>query len=788
MMTGIPRRSLLAGGVAIGALTLASGALTGIPVARASDALRQRWCDILTGGPALDLSIPAVRAAVDDLDGKVERYRTTLVREDGRTRVFGDLALDPKSDSAAVTRTFVQLRDMAVAWRTPGSRFHNDQAVLTDTLEGLATARYIAYRPVYVAWKNWWDREIGSSIPLADCLVLLHDQMPGDTRAWYVDALRYFVADPWYFLLGNSRKLSTGANRVDLCRAVMIEGIASDNADRIARAASGLPITCAYVAEGDGFGADGSFIQHQVHPYTGGYGTTLLSGLSKLIPLMAGTEWELDLSGPTGNLFDSVERTFAPVIHDGRMMSYVRGRAVSRADAGEHSNTSTAIHAILDLSKTSGLDEATVNRWRSICRGWIERAKAYDFAATTDLGRIAAIAQLINSDTAAEPEPDGSVIFTRAARSAHRRDGWALAVSMASDRIARYECINNENLKGFHTGAGMSYLYDGDNAQFTDAFWATVDPYRLPGTTVDSTPLADAAGQTTTTDFAWAGGPVLDGYSAPGMMLQSAETNLVGRKSWFCLDEYVIAVGSGITGGAGQPVSTVIENRNLHETGANTLLINGEEWLADLDEADARSDATWAHLDGVAGYLIGSGQRLLGERKERTGSWRDIRANGDPTPIDRRYLSLVLDHGTDPTAAGYRYVVVPGASATRTAELAANPDHAVLADDENCHAVRQPDTGITMINLWHAPRTVGGIHANKECGIIMIEKNDRLRIAVANPMRDGAVIRIRISPSETGYQLVEADPGITPVSVERAIVLDVVSGTTGASLTATFRR
>lgn len=144
-------------------------------------------------------------------------------------------------------------------------------------------------------------------------------------------------------------------------------------------------------------------------------------------------------------------------------------------------------------------------------------------------------------------------------RAVHRRNGWCFAISMCSGRVSRYESINGENLKGFHTGAGMIYLYDDDATQYTDNFWPTVDPYRLAGTTVDHKPIADAGGRADPTTT-WAGGAVLDRkYLAAGMALQAAETDLAGKKSWFCFDEYVVCAGVGITATSGYRVETVLE-------------------------------------------------------------------------------------------------------------------------------------------------------------------------------------------------------------------------------------
>ena len=64
---------------------------------------------------------------------------------------------------------------------------------------------------------------------------------------------------------------------------------------------------------------------------------------------------------------------------------------------------------------------------------------------------------------------------------------------MYSQRVGNYEFGNTENKKGWHTADGMLYLYNQDFAQFDEGYWATIDPYRLPGTTVDTRELVNGA-------------------------------------------------------------------------------------------------------------------------------------------------------------------------------------------------------------------------------------------------------------------------------------------------------
>ena len=202
------------------------------------------------------------------------------------------------------------------------------------------------------------------------------------------------------------------------------------------------------------------------------------------------------------------------------MMDFVRGRAVSRYNASDHDDGYTAVEAILRLAK--GVDSALA-----------------DPVAVGGCGLVAArhLRQHVvgGNDPAGrtDQEPAGrhsrarAPTATRCSRAwtapSTGASGWAYSISMASQRIAYYECGNGENDQGYHSGSGMTYLYDKDNGQYADAFWPTVDRYRLPGITVDKLPLAPKAGgewgaaRPTTT---WVGGSTLDGYAAIGQDLQ----------------------------------------------------------------------------------------------------------------------------------------------------------------------------------------------------------------------------------------------------------------------------
>src|SRR6185369_1125913 len=119
-------------------------------------------------------------------------------------------------------------------------------------------------------------------------------------------------------------------------------------------------------------------------------------------------------------------------------------------------------------------------------------------------------------------EPVLNQPFPEMDRVAHLRPGFGFGLSLHSSRIYNYESINSENLHAWHTGSGMTYLYNADLGHYDQDYWPTVNPYRLPGTTVDTQTLANSANQSKKSTQSWVGGAEISGlYGVAGMSLAS---------------------------------------------------------------------------------------------------------------------------------------------------------------------------------------------------------------------------------------------------------------------------
>jgi hypothetical protein len=147
-----------------------------------------------------------------------------------------------------------------------------------------------------------------------------------------------------------------------------------------------------------------------------------------------------------------------------------------------------------------------------------------------------------------------------------RRNNYVVSLKMFSSRIRNTECVNLQNIKGYHLSDGLVYTYLTGN-EYVDIFPA-LDWYLLPGTTAayGANPLTcDQASVFGVNNFV---GGVSDGsigiaamqYTDP-MSVSSNSTNW--NKGWFFFDNQYVVVGNDISTQTGSPLYSVLDQRKL---------------------------------------------------------------------------------------------------------------------------------------------------------------------------------------------------------------------------------
>ena len=729
--------------------------LPAIAAADSMDDLRLRWRQILIGGASPDTTLTAVRSHLSSIQSNGNRQWSSMQKPASST-LWSDLA--STTDSAQISSAYSRLHDMAIAWATPGQSLYQNAGLLADTIAGLDwmdTHRYSARSSEY---GNWWDWEIGTPVYFVDIAVLLYDQLTADQVSRYMAAVDRFDTNPAILEVDTTKAVSTAANLTDKCKVALLRAILLKDQARIALAVKDLSPAFAYVTSGDGYYADGSYIQHTRHPYTGSYGLVCISDIADLFYLLAGSPF--DVTDPNrANLASWITGAYSPLLYEGAMMDMVRGRAISRSSSQDHAIGHSTIGALLRITRFASDDIAAP--LRSAIKRWLMDDTSRDYSSNLPFDLITEANRILTDDSIVPADlPSSGHVFASMDRAVHLRPAWAAGIAMHSTRIYNYENINNENLKGWHTADGMTYLYNSDLTQFSETFWPTVDPQRLPGTTVIAGSTA-RQGQLGGSNAV--GGAALDGYTAVMMQLSPDGRQLSAKKSWFLFDDELVALGADINSTLpNSTVETVVENRRLGP---------------DADFAiDSNPSHRWANLlnnGNRIGYVFPGATNWQILTATRTGAWRDINGGGSTTTLTAQYHTIWFDHGAMAAGATYSYILLPGKSADDTAAYAASPAVQIVQNDAQAQAVTHAALGIQAVNFW-APSAapVAGISSDAVASVLVHQSNGLLNVAVADPTQaNNGVIHIQIATAASA--VVAQDDGVSVDQTSPAISLSI---------------
>jgi hyaluronate lyase len=750
------RQFLIAGATLLGTATLGGTTDATAAVTDEFDRLRQVWSDILTGGRAVDPGNPDFAAAIrrmdDDAAAAIARYDNSAAP----SSVYTDL---PFTQGENATATYNRILATAIAWATPGSRYHQVTPVADRLVSGLKLIGTKYYRASQPEVGNWWEWEIGAPQALVNACAVLGSHVPAADLANYLATVAHFDPDP-------TQHATTGANRTDKCQITILRGILAKDASLITLGRDKLSDTFPYVTTSDGFYRDGGFVFHNHLAYAGHYGVVLLTDLSQLNRLLAGSAFRI--TDPNFSIIlNAIDHAFAPFMRNGLVMDVVRGRAISREFETDHDAGHAITEAVIGLLAAGS--SAQRQRWKSLTKAWITGETFAPVLASATPARVALVKQVLADPSVVPTQPIAShVQFPSIARAVHTRPTWSWTVGLAGREMARYEAINGENKRGWHTADGATFLYNNDNGHYTNAYWPTVDCKRLAGTTVDSLPLANSAGAGSRPSTTFAGGVVLGAYGAIGLDLVPIGSPMRARKSWFCLDDVIVALGAGITGGSGHPIETIVENRNIGENGGNVLTVDGRQQPTTLGWNAEFAQASWAHLAGVGGYVFPGGVKLNALREARTGAWFDINdglsTRGSATRFTRRYVTLWFDHGTAPSNASYAYLMLPGATPQGTARAAQASPIVVLANSASQQAIRAQALGLTAAVFFMAGSVGGagadGITVSAPCTVLTRTVNGHTTLAVADPTLTLSSVTVTVGHrAPVNVDLSKAPPG-----------------------------
>ncbi|GAB6168449.1 hypothetical protein JCM1393_09090 [Clostridium carnis] len=788
------------------------------------DNLRERYKYSLIGGKNYNINDPAIQSMVNKVATSAQNVWSNMdkTKEYLWTNIPCIVPGGPKHPASEITSNYANLATMTKAFLMEGSSLKGNVELLRDIVRGLEWMNQNVYNKNHKVEDfvgangtgngNWWDFHIGSPKTLNDIVSMIYDYLTPEQVNRFESSVQYFQPDPKYYTDSfNSTVKSTGGNLSDTSKVSIIYGINTKDSKAIEAGRDAISENFTLVNSGEGIYKDGSFIQHSFVPYNNTYGQVLVQGISEILSALDGSTWSVT-DPNVSNIYNWIEKGIAPLIYKGSAMDMASGRAIARGGYQDHEIGAMLIGTIIQIAQIA--PEPYASNYKSMVKYWIQQDTYRDFVANSNDIIVKTQALKILNDATIKPagELTGHFNFSNMDRVVHRTPSFSLGLSMYSNRTSNYETMNGENLHGWHTNDGMTYLYNGDIGNFANDFWPTVDAYRLPGTTVDTlkqpTSPSDQTASKIISPQSWVGGTTLGNFGVSGMFLDKRHKDLLtgnitnklnmtlqAKKSWFMFDKEVVALGTGINSTDNRDIETIVDNRKINDTGTNTLTVDGIKKSSTLGWNETLNNVHWMHLEGNTsnsdvGYYFpdSNGVTINALREARTGAWSDIRSSASNTKITRNYVTTWFNHGANPTNDVYSYVLLPNMSASQVKDYYQNPDITVLVNTPEVQAVKKNSLNIIGANFWtDTIQSVDYITVNKKASVMTQISNGYLDISISDPtMENNGTIEIDIDkPNLTAVNL---DSRIKVISSGNKTHISVdVSNAQGQAITARFK-
>ncbi|HDZ6380060.1 TPA: polysaccharide lyase 8 family protein [Staphylococcus aureus] len=744
--------------------------------------LKNTWLDVNYGYDKYDESNPDMKKKFEATENEAKKLLSEMKTESGRTYLW-ESSKDIDTKSADMTRTYRNIEKIAEAMNHPKTTLKNDEnkKKLKEALEWLHKNAYgkdpdkkvadlktnfSKSAPQKNTNLNWWDYEIGTPKSLTNTLILLNGDISSDEKKKYTAPIKTFApkSDEILSSVGKAEP-AKGGNLVDIAKVKLLESIIEEDKDMTKNSIDSFNKVFTYVQsnstgkERNGFYKDGSYIDHQDVPYTGAYGVVLLEGISQMMPMIKETPFKETSQNDT-ILKSWIDDGFMPLIYKGEMMDLSRGRAISRENETSHSASVTVMKSLLRLS--DAMDESTKAKYKKIVKTSVKSDSSYkqnDYLSSySDISKMKALME--DSTLSTNDLTQQLKIYNDMDRvTYHNKDlDFAFGLSMTSKNVARYESINNENLKGWHTGAGMSYLYNSDVKHYRDNFWATADMKRLAGTTTLDN---EEPKENKNSDKTFVGGTKFDDQHASiGMEFENQDKTLTAKKSYFILNDKIVFLGTGIknTDSSMNPVTT-IENRKANgytlytDDKQTTNSDNQETNSVFLESTDTKKNI---------GYHFLNKSKINVKKESHTGKWSEINKSQKTEDKKDEYYEVTQKHSNSDNK--YGYVLYPSLSKDVFKSKASQVT--VVKQDDDFHVVKDNESVWAGVNYSDSAKTfeINGTKVEvKAKGMFILKKKDdkTYECSFYNPESTNTASDIESKISMTGYSITNKNASTT---------------------------
>ena len=598
----------------------------------------------------------------------------------------------PMNSSNDINSIYSKINQMARGYSIEGGEIYKNETFFEDLMycldymhENYYTKRY---QKIINGSDNWYHWDIGIPQYIVEILTYLKDELTQDQIDKYLEPLNNYIFYP----------KKTMANRVDIGYSCIIAGIFQKDYKRIAVSVEMLRELFNNVEYSDGFYEDGSFIQHEVFAYVGGYGESLINSLSRITYILEDSCFRFD-DDMKEKQYNLIINSYIPFMYDGAFFDLVRGREVSRntIGLGSGNNVVRAFTFIIKYIK----NQNNIKLLKSHLKYLYNKNKDY-YNSSLGIGGLAIIDEIIN-DESIIPEniiKNFSKVYSRMDKAISQINNIGIGISLSSSRTGKYESINGENKNGWYQGDGMTYIYLSPN-DYANSYWPYINPYRLPGTTVTNAPreLKTLSEKNALAKFDFVGGTYSDIHMVSVMKFASESpkvnfnSSLIGNKAYFTFENCLVFIGNNISCNDSYEVETIIENRKL----------NGKFYFGDKEVIEKRGnvDNNYIYIENYGGIYL--------------PDYTNVKYN----ITNNEFLEIYITHGENIINEKYKYFILPNVNKTDLKKYVNNIQ--ILSDNSKITAVKNKLNNVKEYVFWEKG-SFENIKVDNPCTLILYDK------------------------------------------------------------------
>lgn len=717
--------------------------------------LLQKWNSIILGLEYFNTDNSRMNKIFEQNEIEITTYLEKIQKDD--KKIWDDLA--DYSKSANLTKTYRRLEQIAKSVTNPKSKYYNDKEVISTVKRSMKLMEDNYYNENTESKGNWWDYEIGAPRAINNILTIMNQYFSKEEIVKLLLPISKMVPDPSKIMVSQNRgKKAFGGNLSDLGKVKVIEGILLEDNEKLEVAINTVSNVLEVVSEGEGFHYDGSYVDHTNIAYTGAYGNVLIDGFSQLLPIIQTSPYKIE-QNKLKILYNWIHEGFLPLIYRGELMDMTRGRSLSRKSQSAHIAAVEVLRGILRIAEVSEPSEK--NKLQEIVKNIIQSDNYYDtFLSLKSFYDVYLFETLLSNNMVGEIERNTYLkLYNDMNKVAYynKEHGFAFGISMHSDKIQNYEFMNKENAKGWYTSDGVSYLYNDDLSHFSDDYWATVDPYKLPGITENNKAREKGLGMTTMKNSFVGSTSLNKKFGTVAMDFSNLDNTMSAKKSWFILGDRVVFLGSGVKDASGTNGYTVIENRKIKRNSKNCsmekedykVIVDGKEKTVDSNEMELQANNIFlksSNKEMNIGYKFLNTTSLNLKKETRSGTWKDINESQSNKSVENTFLKIVQPH--DMVRNSYAYVLYPNRDEKEFAEEVSREEITVIENSETNQVIYDKlNNTYGVVKYDDSELKLEDNLILKEKGIYTIQKElNKLKIAFFNPTNiDAQLNELKVS-------------------------------------------